>query len=64
MPSVLGLLPAAHTLAPFTLTFWQALMTMWNIWLFSDVSPVIIMLFELENSSDCKNTNKKINIRE
>jgi len=53
MPSVLGLFPSAETLTPCNLTFWQPLMTIWNIWLFNDANPVIAMFFELENSSDC-----------
>lgn len=53
MPSVLGLLPEADTVTPCTFTLWQPLMTMWNIWLFSEISLLIAILFELENASDC-----------
>lgn len=36
MPSVLGLLPGARILTPSMCTFLQLLITMWNIWLFSE----------------------------
>jgi len=47
MPSVLGLFPSAKTFTPCTFTFWHPLNTMWNIWLFNEVNPLIAMLFEL-----------------
>lgn len=62
MPSVLGLSPEAETLTPWSLTFWQPLMTMWNFWLLSDVNPLIRMLLELVNPSVCTYAQEKLNI--
>ncbi|KAK3012492.1 hypothetical protein RJ639_008516 [Escallonia herrerae] len=55
MPSVFGLLPEARTLIPCSLTLWQPLTTMWNIWLFSEVRPLTTILFELEKLRDILN---------
>ena len=47
MPSVFGLFPDAMMLTPWRRTLLQPFMTMWNIWLFNDNIPFIIMLLEL-----------------
>ena len=59
MPSVFGLSPAAITLTPWTCTFWQPFITMWNIWLFSDSNPLIFMLLEFTKLKVCIHATKK-----
>lgn len=49
MPSVFILFPGAVILIPCSLVFWQARITMWNIWLLSDISPFIVTLLEWIN---------------
>lgn len=53
MPSVFGLFPSAETLTPCIFTLRQPLITTWNIWLLSDVSPEITTLLELWNPMLC-----------
>ena len=55
IPSVLGLLASAETLTPSMFTLLQLLITIWNFWLFIDVKPLILMLFDPLNNKVCKN---------
>jgi hypothetical protein len=50
---VFGLLAAAIIFTLSTCTFWQPLNTMWNIWLFSDINPLILMLLEFVKLNVC-----------
>lgn len=56
IPSVFGLFPEAMTLTPSICTFLHPLTTIWNIWLFNDTNPLILMFMEFVILNVC---NKK-----
>ena len=60
MPSVFGLFPAALTLTPLMRTSWQPFITMWNIWLFNDISPLMLMFLEFVKLRLCVSMVTKI----
>jgi hypothetical protein len=60
MPSVFGLSPAAMIFTLSTCTFWQPLNTIWNIWLFIDTNPCILILLELVNDNVCNHTKNHL----
>lgn len=62
IPSVFKLFPGAKTFSLSNFTLLHPLNTMWNIWLFIEVSHLITMFFELENSIVCKKKKKNIYI--
>lgn len=60
IPSVFKLFPGAKTFSLSNFTLLHPLNTMWNIWLFIEVSHLITMFFELENSIVCQKKKKKV----